>query len=203
MLSIGFDGDGTIVDSCSWSWRAAERILAGFGVAASISSPEGMDAAFGSAAQAALVGAEHCATLRQMHRLLMRRAAPEIGVFQEVVDVIAALPGTKTLVTAALSDGIATCLGGHARMFDRIVGFDHGRKPDLLARFASRFDLFVTDTGVDVEDCKALGIPVVACAWGYDSLPILAASKPDAIVQSPAELARHIHHFTKETSHDL
>ena len=203
MMSIGFDADGTVVDSRSWSWRTAERILAGFGVTVSISTPKEMDEAFGPAAQARLVGIEHCATLRQMHRLLMRRAAPEIGVFQEMVEIIAALPGTKTLITAALSDGITTCLGEHARLFDRIVGFDHGRKPDLLAHFASQIDVYVTDTCVDIEDCKKLAVPVIACSWGYDDLHFLAASKPDAIAQTPAELFRHIHRFTKENSHGL
>lgn len=198
MRAVGFDADGVLVDSRAFAWRAAERVLASFGVTASIASPEAMEAAFGHAAQNALVGARHAGTLRMAHRLVMRHSAAGIGLFHGALAVVARLPARRILITAALADGIATCLGDHAGMFDEIVGFESGRKPDQLARFAPHLSAYVTDTAVDIKDCKALGIPVIGVSWGYDGRATLEAAGPTAIAETPAQLLALINHVTME-----
>ena len=200
MRAVGFDADGVLVDSRDFAWRAAERVLASFGVTASIASPEAMEAAFGHAAQTALVGARHAGTLRMAHRLVMRHSAADIGLFHETLAVVDQIAARRILVSAALAEGIATCLGDHARLFDEIVGFETGRKPDLLARYAPQLAIYVTDTAVDITDCKALGIPVIGVAWGYDGRAALEAAKPTAIAETPSLLLPLINHLTKEKS---
>jgi phosphoglycolate phosphatase-like HAD superfamily hydrolase len=198
--AVGFDADGVLVDSRAFAWRFAERVLATFGIAASIASSETMETAFGPAAQSALVGQQHAGVLRMTHRLAMRHSAAEIGLFHDAISVVERVPVSRLLITAALGDGIATCLGDHSQLFDEIVGFESGRKPELLAQFAPRLSVYVTDTSIDINDCKALGIPVVGVCWGYDTRNSLEAAGPDAIAETPEQLLEFINHFVKEQS---
>lgn len=200
MSAIGFDADGVLVDSRDFSWRAAERILASFGVSASIASPEEMDAQFGIAAQTALVGVGHASVLRMAHRLLMRHSVADIPLFEEAIAVVRCLPVPRFLITAALADGITACLGDHADLFDEIAGFESGRKPDLLARFAPDMRAYVTDSALDIIDCKNLGITVVAVTWGYDDRATIEAAGPASIADTPAELFALLNHLTMEKS---
>ena len=198
MRAVGFDADGVLMDSRDFAWRAAERVLASFGVTTSIASPEAMEAAFGHAAQSALVGARYAGALRMAHRLVMRHSAADIDLFHGALAVVERLPARRILVTAALADGIATCLGDHTGLFDEIVGFENGRKPDLLARYAPHLATYVTDTAVDIKDCKARGIPVIGVSWGYDGRATLEAAGPTAIAETPSQLLALINHLTME-----
>jgi phosphoglycolate phosphatase-like HAD superfamily hydrolase len=200
--AVGFDADGVLLDSMNAAWRAAERTLRAFGVAANINSPEKMERAFGHVAQDRLVGPQHAAMLRQFHRLIMRQSAASIGLFHEALAVVERLPPPRILVTAALADGVAISLGGHARLFDEIVGFETGRKPELLAQFAPRLRGYVTDTACDISDCKALGIPVIGCCWGYDTLLTIEMAGPDAIAGTPAQLFTLINNLTTENDNE-
>lgn len=200
MKAVGFDADGVLVDSREAAWRAAMRVLDLFGVTASIGSPEAMEAAFGAAAQEALVGREHAGALRMIHRLLMRQSAPSIRLFDDVIDVVAAMPGRRLLVTAALGEGIRVCLGQHASHFEDILGFERGRKPDLLAELANELGAYITDTAIDVRDCQAVGVPVIGCMWGYDSRETLEAARPDAIAERPDDLPALLDSLMLETS---
>jgi phosphoglycolate phosphatase-like HAD superfamily hydrolase len=196
--AIGFDADGVLLDSQAAAWAAAEQVLGAFGLTASIQSPESMEAAFGHDAQNALVGPGHAGVLRAMHRLIMRRSAPRIGLFHEAISVVTRLPPPRVLVTAALGDGVTTCLGAHARLFDRIIGFESGRKPDLLGQLAKDLSIYVTDTATDIADCKRLGIPTVGCSWGYDPHATIEAAEPDEIADTPAQLFEVINRLTRK-----
>jgi phosphoglycolate phosphatase-like HAD superfamily hydrolase len=197
--AVGFDADGVLVDSREAAWRAAERVLRLFGAAHAIASYEAMEAAFGPAAQKALVGEQHASVLRMAHRLLMRRWAPSIGIFDQAVTAVAGLSAPRILITAALADGIGECLGVHAALFSEIVGFERGRKPDLLAALAPRLAVYVTDSSLDIEDCKAVGVPTIGCAWGYEPLAVLRHARPHAIALRPADLPALITPFMTET----
>lgn len=196
MRAVGFDYDGVLASSRSAAWLVAERILASFDIVTSIDSPEAMEAAFGHAAQNALVGEEHASAVRMMHRLQMRHHARDIELFEDVMAVVAKINAPRILVTAALADGVVTRLGPATRLFDEIVGFESGRKPDLLAQRIGRIGVYVTDAVSDIETCKALALPVVACTWGtYDTPKMLRAARPDAIANNAAELTSALNHF--------
>lgn len=203
MTLVGFDADGVLIDSRTAAWRAAERILAAFGESVSISSSQEMAQVFGHAAQNALVGPEHAASLRMMHRLVMRRFAGDLPLFEDVLATLADQVAPRVLVTAALADGIIACLGPYAQLFDEIVGFESGRKPELLARFVGRASVYVTDTVADIQICKSLGLPTIACSWGYDDREQLQAARPDAIAETASELAALLNTLThnKEVRH--
>lgn len=199
MRTIGFDYDGVIGNSRSAAWRAAERILASFGVAASIDTPQAMEAAFGHATQNALVGQDHAGTLRMMHRLLMRDGSSDHSLFEDVVAVVANLDAPRILMTAGLADGVITRLGPATRLFDEIIGFERGTKPDLMAQNAGRLCAYVTDTVSDIKTCKTLGLPVIACTWGtHDDPAMLEAATPDAIADSAAELSKLLNGFIRQ-----
>ncbi|TPQ50983.1 hypothetical protein C2U72_10640 [Prosthecomicrobium hirschii] len=196
MRTVGFDYDGVLANSRSAAWNAAERILASFGMVASIDSSDAMEAAFGHAAQNALVGVEYAGALRMMHRLQMRHHARDFELFEDAIAVVAKIGVPRILVTAALADGVVTRLGSATRLFDEIVGFESGRKPDLLAQRAGKLGVYVTDAVSDIETCKALALPVIACTWGtYDNPKMLAAARPDAVANNAAELISAINYF--------
>lgn len=196
MRAVGFDADGVLVDSQRLAWRAAERILASFGVTASITSASAMEATFGHVAQNALVGPGYAGVLRMVHRLIMRQSATEVSLFHDMLAVVEHIAARRIVVTAALADGIATGLGDRAGLFDEIVGFEDGRKPELLARFAPYLALYITDTAVDVKDCKALCIPVIGVTWGYDDHVTIEAAGPTAIADTPEQLLAQINQLT-------
>lgn len=196
MKAVGFDYDGVIVNSRSAAWSAAERILASFGIVVPIDSSKTMEEAFGHAAQDALVGAEHAGALRMAHRLLMRHRACDLKLFDDIIAVVANVEAPKILVTAGLADGVKRRLGRTASLFDEIVGFESGRKPDLMAQRVGRLGVYVTDTVSDIEICRALGLPVIACTWGtHDDVQMLAEARPDAIANNAAGLASVLNDF--------
>jgi phosphoglycolate phosphatase len=49
--------------------------------------------------------------------------------------------------------------------------------------------LYVGDELRDVQACKKIGVKIAAVTWGFDSAPLLAASKPDLLCHSPAAFA--------------
>jgi len=48
--------------------------------------------------------------------------------------------------------------------------------------------VYVGDETRDIEASKKAGIPVVAVSWGFNTSEILAASHPNAVVDSPKQL---------------
>lgn len=48
--------------------------------------------------------------------------------------------------------------------------------------------IYVGDETRDIEAAKKLGIPIVAVSWGFNARKILAAKKPNGIVDDPNNL---------------
>ena len=185
---VGWDADGVLLDSNAVACKAAEDIVALFQPGARIASRLEYRAVFGGDAHARLVGPKNAATLRAMHRLLMRARAPQVPLFEECLGVLRRLRSRPILITAAFADGVRHVLGAHASLFVDIRGREVGPKEQLLAGAASTMSAYVTDTVRDVNRCRECGIPVIAVTWGYDTADALRSASPDFLAGSTLEL---------------
>ena len=195
--TVGWDADGVLIDSRAVAFNVAEDVVRLFGHQVQITSRDAYNAAFGTEAQKRLVGEENTATLRAMHRLLMRARAGEVGIFTNCLAVIRQMRERPLVITAAYGAGIKHALGDNARFFLDIRGRESGRKEALLERaVAAGLKFYVTDTVRDITRCRDCGITVIAVAWGYDPLERLVHANPDFIAEDTVALTKVLNSFS-------
>jgi len=191
ITKLGFDADGVLLDSRSCAWRTNEDLVALFGKRPHITTPEENAAVFSRTAQCRLAGEDGAEVLRAMHRILMRHRTNSVGVFKDVLDIVACLHKPPIIITAAYAAGIRQVLGRQAEHFASILGREAGQKDVLIEASATNgMNWFVTDTARDIQRCNKYGVRVIAVTWGYDPDDILRAVKPEILVSSPRELAQ-------------
>lgn len=185
---VGWDADGVLVDSFRTASRVAEGILGTLGVEARIDSPIDYQREFGRQRQDELVG-ENAGTLRDMHRLAMFARAREFDIFHEVLTIVDCLTVPASIYTSNYAQAVASALGQHSAKFKQILGFESGKKEQLLKQVCSQEGgIYITDSVKDIQRCHGVGLPVVAVTWGYGNPDPLAAAGPLCIVNSPSEL---------------
>lgn len=183
------DFDGVIGDSLDLCVKNAGRIAHLFDGGAQVSHFEGYRKYLGQKSQLPSIASEDAATLRKVHRLLMRRYASDIPLFGEVIRVYKRLVEKPLICSSSYEGTITAALGAEQQVFGNIYGCDQRPKEANLDMLQKQRDfIYVTDTKTDVERCRAIGVPVVATTWGYDSVDVLHASKPDYLVHTPMEL---------------
>lgn len=188
---LAWDADGVVVNSRAAAWCAVGDIVGLFQDRPTISSAEDRTRVFSRSAQAEIAGEDGAETLRELHRLLMRKRANTVAVFDGVLDIVARLERRPPLITAAYAEGIRGALGNKADLFSDIQGCERGPKETLLARAAQQgLRWFVTDTVADLRRCKANGVKTIAVTWGYDAAADLIAADADVTVCSPADLTQ-------------
>ncbi len=208
--TIGFDADGVLLDSRRHAYAAANGILALMGAEDTLAEQGDFARLFGAAALDRLVGHLRADALRGTHRLAMLRAARGIPLFNETLAVIDHQPMPCIVITAAYAEGIRTALGQRASLFRSITGFETGRKAEIMAPFANRLRVYVTDSISDLRICQRLDVPTIAVTSGYDKADDLIAAGADLIASTPGELEVALAQFhpqqtsnTKENSHEL
>jgi len=70
-------------------------------------------------------------------------------------------------------------LFGKHRAINRLIDHHGIKKKEVV---------YVGDEVRDVIACKKASIPMIAVSWGYDDLHLLQESKPDYLVENPAEI---------------
>jgi phosphoglycolate phosphatase-like HAD superfamily hydrolase len=185
-----FDADGVLVDSRAHAWEAARRIFALFNYEAEIDCMRSYRHHFGRVAQGVAAEEHHVATLRALHRLMMRHRSRDLPLFDDVIKIASLLVVPCSVVTSALGNGIRAALGKDAAIFKEISGNEVGNKADILPRLLQDSPaIYVTDSVRDIAICCRLAVPAVAVGWGYDALEDLIAAGSDYAVASPQELA--------------
>ena len=86
---------------------------------------------------------------------------------------------------------------GSEKAFTLVVGADEEvsktkRLKKCIEKLKPNNVLFVTDTVGDIKEAKAVGIPVIAVTWGYQSYPQLKKEQPLALVRTPQDLVQTI-----------
>ena len=207
--TVGFDLDGTLIDTIGDLAAATNDALASLG--RSPLSVEQMRPMIGGggrhllAQAAAISGGLDDATLDKGYAQLLAHYEAHIAdqsrPFPHVIDALDALQArgiTLAVVTnkqerlahdllsaLGLLDRFATVIGGDT------LGPGRGKpKPDLLIEMLARCGspaAFVGDSIYDVEAAHAAGLPVVACSFGYRQQPVETLGA-DAVIDSYAEL---------------
>jgi phosphoglycolate phosphatase len=194
---IGFDLDGTLVDSAEDLRHAANAALAEIGLPPL--SPEQIRPAIGGGARRmlerglALEGAGDLddALFERLYAVFMAHYTANLTVHsrafpgaEAALDALAAAGVTLAVVTNKL-EGIATDLLrdlGMLGRFSTVIGRDSlgpGRaKPapdpilEMIARCGRGHAAFVGDSSFDVDAAKAAGVASIACAFGYPDRPV-------------------------------
>ena len=135
-------------------------------------------------------------------RSMMRRSLPSIQVFKGMKPLIAELheQGIPLYITSSNStSNILEFLRaqGMDRYFVRVYGnvgiFGKARVLRKVIK-GNRLDpaqvTYVGDENRDIEAAKHVGIRNVAVTWGFNTAALLETHAPDAIANTPAELAK-------------
>jgi phosphoglycolate phosphatase len=209
--AILFDLDGTLVDSLPDIARALNRALA-----ASQLGPLPLDVVRGLVGEGVVKLAEKALAVHRSTLDASALAAEVVAIYQREPCVDSRLyPGIEATLGALRGAGrqlavltnkpgrVARALVaalGISHHFEAIVGDGdgHPRKPapDAARALLTRFGvtppraLVVGDGLPDLAVARALGAPVAAAAWGYTDRALLAAEKPDFLLETPADLLR-------------
>ncbi len=202
---VVFDLDGTLVDTASFAVGAQQRAFRDLGIAEP--SAVAIRAAFGTSAgdfYASLLAPYDESLAAELHRVAMRRqretlARGEGRTFAGVPELLDALV-TSGRTVGFCSNGSPEYVG---LLIETFAFHRYGLWRDVTAMGperskmngiadlmrAARADraVVVGDRRWDIEAAHALGLPAIACRWGFGSSDELASA--DLIVESIEALA--------------
>ena len=219
--TVGFDLDGTLLDTLGDLAAAVNHALVGMGRAAL--PTEQLRPMIGGGgrhmlaqAMAASGGADDDALDASYARLLAyyeAHIAVHTQPFPHLTDALDALRArgvalavvtnkqerlaNLVLLKLGLLDRFATVIGGDT------LGAGRGKpKPDLLLAMVEHCGApaaFVGDSLYDVQAAQAAGLPVVACSFGYRQQPV-ADLGADTVIDSFAELVPAVEALSRTTT---
>lgn len=135
-------------------------------------------------------------------RSMMRRSLPAIKVFEGMKPLIAALHAQGIPLYITSSNSTSNILEflraqGMDRYFVRVYGnvglFGKARVLRRVIR-GNRLNparvVYIGDENRDIEAAKHVGIRNIAVTWGFNTATLLKTHEPDAMADTPAELAK-------------
>lgn len=205
---VGFDLDGTLLDTSGDLAAAVNHALASIGRAPL--SVEAVKPMIGGGARAMLrhgldaTGGHDAEMLDRLHRVLLDHyeanlavhTAPFPGVLQSLDEL--AYRGVKLGIMTNKLERFARAILGSLGLTDRFTSIIGGdtlgvAKPSprpiqaMVEQCGGGSAAFVGDSIFDVQAARAAGLPVVACSFGFLSQPVEALGA-DAIIDGYAEL---------------
>ena len=171
-ILIVWDADGVLIDSREVAWKCAEQILSLFGLSISITNQEEYRKCLGVNQASPWFSEAECATLRELHRMLMKRSGKLVRVVEDVAEMAGRLAEPSVVVTSAYASYVHEALAERGKFFNRISGKEEGKKSEILQKLVEegyRMILGITDTTTDVKRYQKLGIKPILVTWGYET----------------------------------
>lgn len=176
------DFDGTIANSTASAISGIRKILSLIGQNEPVSSFSDYWRIFGKKSMLKNVSLEQRRVLREMHRMVMQSDAEKIELFNEVMTTYSQLKKKPLIVSSSYANTVTKALRSFSTHFEKIYGFEHGRKEEILQRLKKRYHfIYITDTRIDILRCRNIGVPVIGVSWGFDKKEILLNASPDFI----------------------
>lgn len=130
------------------------------------------------------------------------RKITNIPPFQGIPEIIEELARDNSLfiITQTPSNIVEEYLAHYKinQYFTSILGAElHKPKAERLALLLEEYGeepaetLFITDTVGDVNEAKRVEVPTIAVTWGQHDRETLERSKPEAVVNTPAEILEY------------
>lgn len=183
------DFDGVVGNSLPTAINVVREIVGLFDKSEPVNSFEDYRRLLGKNTALKGVTPEQTETLRELHRIVMQHKGNEIKLFSGVLRVYSQLKRKPFISSSSYSGTIRKALGKYADAFEAVHGFDSGKKENVLAQLKSDMDfIYITDSKIDIKRCREVGVPVIAVAWGYDSVETLQNAKPDFFAANCKEL---------------
>ena len=221
MAAVIFDLDGTLIDSAPIYYGLIDVVFSRLGIPP-VPKSILLEAMKNGEFEWDLVLPDEMKNRKELLVAKAREIIDELApsMFQDQVKLI---PGTGdalkkiaawglklALVTSSLREYMAIKLvplakAGIEALFEIVITADdvQNKKPhaEPLIMCSAKLGLapgdciYVGDTRVDIQAGKAAGMQTVAVLTGFDDYDALARQKPDAIIESVAEIPGHIIHY--------
>lgn len=183
------DFDGVVGNSLPTAINVVREIVGLFDKSETVNSFEDYRRLLGKNTMLKGITPEQTETLRELHRIVMQHKGSEIKLFTDVLRVYSHLKRKPFISSSSYSGTIKKALGKHADAFEAVHGFDSGKKEKVLEQLKNDMDfIYITDSKIDIRRCREVGVPVIAVAWGYDSVETLQNAKPDFMAANCKEL---------------
>ncbi len=183
------DFDGVVGNSLPTAINVVREIVGLFDKSETVNSFEDYRRLLGKNTVLKGVRPEQTETLRELHRIVMQHKGSEIKLFSGVLRVYSLLKIKPFISSSSYSGTIKKALGKYTDAFQAVHGFDSGKKENMLAQLKNDMDfIYITDSKIDIKRCREVGVPVIAVAWGYDSVETLQNAKPDFMAANCKEL---------------
>jgi phosphoglycolate phosphatase-like HAD superfamily hydrolase len=183
------DFDGVVGNSLPTAINVVREIVGLFDKSETVNSFEDYRRLLGKSTALKGVTPEQTETLRELHRIVMEHRGDKIKLFTDVLHVYSQLKSKPLISSSSYSGTIKKALGKYVGAFEAVHGFDSGKKEDVLAQLKTGMDfIYITDSKIDIKRCRQVGVPVIAVAWGYDSVETLQNAQPDFFVADCREL---------------
>lgn len=185
------DFDGVVGDSLSIALCIIQEIVNLFDKSQSVNSFKDYSRLLGKNTVLGGITSKQSESLRELYRLLMQYKGSEIKPFYNVLHVYSQLKLKPLILSSSYSATIKKALGGYAKIFDAVFGFDSGKKENVLVGLKNKMDfIYITDSVLDIVRCRKIGVPVIAVSWGYDTVEMLQHADPDYFVANFTELKK-------------
>lgn len=183
------DFDGVIGDSLPVGLKILKEMVDLFDKSKPITSFGDYYRFFGKKTELEKISDKDIDTLKELYRLLHRHRYSEISIFNDVLDVYSSLFQKPLIVSSAYANTIQRVLGTRVEIFDKILGYESGKKKELLENLKKEYNfIYITDTYRDIITCRSVAVPVIATTWGYDSIEKLSSENPDYLANNAQEL---------------
>ncbi len=204
--AVIFDYDGTIADTFSIMLRGANSVLKDMGYAPITDVEPMRDLTALQVLRKTKLPLWKFPEAHRRIRAVIQDDMQRAQLFEGMAEVVSVLG--EEYVTAILSSNSADAIRHGINKYKIEVDAVYSDssilgKHVVIKRALKELKLtaeeviYVGDELRDIEACRKAGVKVISVSWGYNSKKALKAAKPDALVDTPAQLVKAVKKLVK------